>query len=269
LATLAVARALETLGIRRFYRLMTNIGQDEMLSEHQRPSIKQSKLVEMRNDARYFAWANVLRGGLYVPVVIQLIHQQQWGIAWSLIFLITFHTICIGLEIYKAALLDLWIPQTDENGIDPDEVKLANAPKDLQRHWYFDAKPFEFVSVYRAIGVEHFRRAVVWYTNKTKFSIEEIRAGKRVQYLQGSVASMLKYERDTRVGELMHLAALAFNVAPFSYFVSERMWFWVGFVGLILWLDLYLVMLQRYNRMRVQKLLVRQLQKRARRPAEA
>lgn len=257
--SIGAARFLEKLGIRRFYRLLTVIGNDRMLSFDELPTYTKAKLKELRDDVRYFSWANFFRGILYVPVIIALWPLDHPYVVGSLIFLVSFHFVCIMLEFYKGTLMDFWMPQMEDT---PDDKRHAKDRSELRvdPHWWFSGKAFESVDGYRRIGLEWFRQLVVSYTNKTKFTKEEIKAGKRVEYLQGgTMESVVKYERDTRVGEMMHMAALAFNVAPFGVFLLRHSWFFVGLVGFILWLDLYLVLLQRYNRLRVHKILVRGL----------
>lgn len=252
--SVGAARFLEKIGIRQFYKLIAGVGADKILSFDERPLIRRIKLVEMREDARYYAWANLFRGVLYVPVVLVMWPLDAWPVVYSLLILMVFHLMCITLEFYKGTVLDVWLPQIPI----ADEKLKEDGPTHADPHWYFSGKFFESLEGYRAIGMEWFRQLVVNYTNRTKYSKAELKAGKRVNYLQsGSIQSVVKYERDTRVGEIMHMTAMAFNVGPFVVMLQHQKWFWVVFVGLILWLDVYLVLLQRYNRIRVHRILAK------------
>jgi hypothetical protein len=98
----------------------------------------------------------------------------------------------------------------------------------------------------------------VRYSNATKYSKAERASGKRITYVQGDRQSLIKFDYDTRVGEVMHLAAWAFNLPPFIALFWAGELGWMAFIGAILLLDSYLVMLQRYNRIRVRRLIERQ-----------
>lgn len=258
-----IGRILELLGIRYIYRGISIIATDSMLSFDQRPQLIWDDIKDIRDNSRYFAWANVLRGVLYLPVIYIAVGLQEWITVFALGLLVAIHCVLILNEIYRNAISNFWLDALSEK--DDHEVverKERVAKPVPQPHWFFSSKPWESVEIYKLIGVERFRQWVVEYTNRTKFTPAERAAGRRVEYVRGDKQSIYNYEFDTRFGEIMHLIAVGFNIPPFVSLLRHQSWGWLAFVTLILTLDLYLVMLQRYNRFRVHKLLAKMAQPR-------
>lgn len=226
-----------------------------MLNRFDPPPLSLFDLTELRDNTRYFGWANVLRGGLYVPVAFKLWEMQSLFAFAVMVGLITFHLLCIVLEVYRNILSNRWLTELGAE-YEPNLAEKRRFTEIPTRHWFFSKNLFESIDMYKLIGVERWRRIVVFYSNLTKYSPEERRAGKRIEYLKGgTLESVLKYEYDTRVGELMHLSAWSLNLPPVIAFLQSGRLGWAAYVGVIILLDSYLVMLQRYNRLRVHRML--------------
>lgn len=238
------------------YRAISSVATDTMLSFENRPKITWEDIKDIRDNSRYFGWANVLRGALYLPVFYLAWQLESWFTIAALVVLLLVHVLCTFVEIYRNLVSNYWLMTTS-----PEEDHLAGgrvgrvAKPEPSKHWFFSPKRWDSIEAYRLMGVERFRKLVVDYTNATKFTKAERAAGRRVEYVKGDKQSIINYEFDTRIGEVMHAAAWLFNVPPFLTFLWHGMWGWLLYVSIILLLDGYLVLLQRYNRARVHKLL--------------
>ena len=231
-----VVAGLEAIGIRRASDAMAHAFGDEALPTRDATAEQHpwsaDRLRTTSETARYYAWANGLRGLLYVPLVRPLVES---GSPWFLLAvgLIAFHALCVLVEIHRHNLL---------RSLDPSLHPIKPTPKvqvgELKESWWFEPRKWETLKGYRAIGLERFRQVVREYDKRTRGAEPAL------------AANLTVMELDSRIAESMHWTAAMLNV-PFvaALAVAESPWIWLA--ASILALDLYLVLLQRYHRVRI------------------
>jgi hypothetical protein len=240
--------ALERLGIRRVSDAMAHaFGDDPIPARDAGPdehAWSADRLRTTHETARYYAWANFLRGLLYVPLLGPLARADSpWAIlAWGLI---AFHALCVLMELHRHNLLRSLAP-SNRPVTPPPKVRVG----ELKYSRWFEPKKWESLKGYRAIGLERFRQVVKEYDRKTRGAEPAM------------AANLAVMELDSRIAESMHWAGVALNL-PFVLALLRAESPWVYLSGAILGLDLYLVGLQRYHRVRIRTTAA----KRHRRPA--
>lgn len=252
------ARLLESLGIRAFYGFAAARFSESVLPPVDRllvqaPPIPDAEtLAERREGARYYGWANAIRGAIYLyPLGLALQQDVTW-IAGYCGALMAWHTLCVLLEVYKGALFQV-MAQRLAGGAVPDGVPEGEPPqpRGLSKA-YFRPWAFETARFYRLAGIARVQQIVLAYIERTQLTPAERKAGKRVRFLKSnSKADVRRFEHGTRIGEAMHLLGLAINV-PLALGATLLGWIGVASVawGLVV-ADGYLVLLQRYHRLRV------------------
>jgi hypothetical protein len=106
-----------------------------------------------------------------------------------------------------------------------------NALKEIYSHYYFRPKPFENSRLYEALGVRLAKKAVT-YIFKNKGKADNYYIGK-----ERSLEALIKYEKETRFNEKVHLFSTACCI--------------IGNLWPLNIANLYLIMIQRYNRARI------------------
>lgn len=242
----------EKLGVKFFYDLMCKVTGEVPLSRDSNVLRTAQELLNIRRDSRYFSWANGWRAVLLIPPTIVLLQLRLWFPFAISILLSVFHLFCLILEAYRHEVaLDI---EASGKLAPPNSKPPAAEPlKDLNYHWYFSPKKWESELLYLRMGMERVRKIVVYYTNKTKFTPEERKAGIKASYITDRTASMLLFERDTRTGEIIHMVAGLLNVPMIVGFFMHQKTFWALWMLAILYLDFNLSVLQRYHRVRVYK----------------
>ncbi|MGV3615496.1 MAG: hypothetical protein ACO1SV_09205 [Fimbriimonas sp.] len=249
-ARLRFVAVLERLGIRRVSDAMAHaFGDDPLPARDASPDAHAWSVDRLRTTfetARYYAWANFLRGLLYIPLLGPLARADSpWVIlAWGLI---GFHALCVFVELHRHNLLRS-LPPSNHPVTPPPKVRVG----ELKYSRWFEPKRWETLKGYRAIGQERFRQVVREYDRKTRGAEPAM------------AANLAVMELDSRIAESMHWAAAALNV-PFVLALLKADSPWVYLALAILSLDLYLVGLQRYHRVRIRTTAA----KRHRRPAPA
>jgi hypothetical protein len=115
---------------------------------------------------------------------------------------------------------------------------------------FFRPRPFESEAFYRALGVEHFRRFVVWLMRTL--------ARDEVAFVPpGGTSAAVGYERQTRMSETLHwvLAAITVPLLPATWTAGGGAPF--VWTVVIVWGDVMLALLQRYQRLRLWPIVVR------------
>jgi len=251
---------LELVGIRRFNRAFAVVSGETVLPAlgiESLPGWDETTLQELREKNRYFGWANLIRGALYLPVLWALAQYQAWWIFGLLAVLVAFHFACLLLEIYKFHRSILLRPSEERLVQSRVAVEWNPSPNPSLGDRYFRPRRFETPEFYRAVGMELVRKIVTTYIDHTRLTTEERRA-KKVHYVEGNLRDGLpQFEYNTRVGEAMHLSAAAFNVPPLLFFLWSGPWVWALYPGAILFADLALAILQRYHRARAWSILRR------------
>jgi hypothetical protein len=237
-----LARLLEGLGCRAFYSFLAP-------EWHRLPSVAGLQAGEEipiegyrkgLRDARYYAGANGLRLLTYVPIFIG--YQKYAGVfGWSSLGLLTaFHVVSIFTEAYKYAILRLakeWgrVKEGLKWPLGPDPVSPAT-------RGYFAPLRYETKAGYVGIGMEWFRIRVVLF-------VDGLSGGPAQE--RGSRKGLFNFTNDTIAAEKIHLIGGALSAALMIPFVVNRAYGYAGYVSILVMLDTYLVMLQRYHRTRV------------------
>lgn len=212
------------------------------------PAHTQKRLGDELEMARYYFWANLIRGAIYIPVLIGLQGTGHLVSLGAMYGLVAFHAICVAAELYKLGAIRRLLAGGRFASAELARTDPLPAPAP---HPYFTPKRFETERAYRLLGLEIVRKLVNFYIDHTQLTPEQRRAGKKAQQMEPTRNGVVKYETTTRQAETMHLLAASFNLAPLiSFLVLGKAKFavWVGF---ILFVDVYLVLLQRYHRVRV------------------
>jgi hypothetical protein len=212
-----------------------------------------SELDNVRQQARYYFVANLIRGSLYLPVLYGLAHVQAWWIFGFITALVAFHVICALVEAYRWSASQIIPASMNTVPFEKPTVALW-APEPSA---YFVPKFFESDRLYRSLGFEFVRRVVDAYVQKTQLTSEERKEGQKVRFLgDNGRQGLLEFEAETRQAEGMHLAAALINVPPIlALALNDSPWVWWNLP--IFAADFLLVLLQRYHRVRVWKVLNR------------
>lgn len=273
----------ERLGVRRFYQSMARAAGEAALPdsasvsrEGLSPSWTPEALERTRQGARYFGLANFYRAMLYVPPAIGLALALPtaggWapGVAFVLGLvgaLVVFHALCTFLEAYKWTLAG-WFGalcgsenngRPHEAGLGPDveltQVEAALASLENPRTWaerLMRPTAFDRNWVPRVTLVGLCQKCAVAYIRSTRLSRQERDSGGRVAFLERpSAAEILRFERETRTGEVMHLAAGALNLPGLVVGAGVGAWVWAAWFFVIAFCDVHLALLQRQHRIRV------------------
>lgn len=252
---LIFARVLEALGIRALHLLLAKIGR-----EHAVPSAGQvergvgwrptaEEMPERIKWTRYFGASNIIKIALYIPMMGTMVYHSAWGLtAWAL-SLIGLHLLMLVVELYKSLLYQSMVIQ-GRYGDEPEPTIPEPVLVARLKHWYFTPRRFENQRFYEVIGVDQIRRFVVWYTNKVRGT-----NGKRRSSFMGQPSrhGLLLFEAKTRVSEMVHLSGVALNFPFLAFFWVHGSW-WLTVYATLFWMvDLSMVLLQRFLRVRVWK----------------
>lgn len=242
--------AVSAMGGRWAHRLISAIFGQDYLDPGSAELLPKSRLLEAIQHARYYAWANGLRGLAYLPVVVGLYSCKAWFAFYFLVALMVFHALCVLAENHKLAAATELVERRRYSVVEPavptrgeDEMPAFNR--------YFIPKRIESPRLYEAIGVAAIKKVVNWYIDLTQLTKEERAAGKKAKHMPSTRTGMLDYETETRQAELMHGIAGAINFIPLAALVHARDWALATYVIAIIVLDLYLVLLQRFHRVRI------------------
>lgn len=257
------ARLLEIAGIRRWYARMARTSGEQVLPPVGRAREVDGslhKLLKIRQAARYYLLSNLLRIGLLLPMLVGLwCAPMVWLVAFFSA-LVGFHLLNVALDAYKilVALQVMRVCGDREEAAERADDPQEELPPALPRHRWFDLRPFETERFFRLTGVVWFRRLVLEYVGRTQLTAHERASGERPFFLTDpNRANAIRYEHTTRVNEGMHLAAAATNLPPLVGFLWAQVEWAAAWATVVLLFDLYLSLLQRYLRWRVQGLVRR------------
>lgn len=238
----------ERLGMRVFYVFITNLVKDRLL-----PPAKEANsakgwaehdIRERIESARYFGRAQVVRALCNIPMIYVGWKGNAPWVLYSFLALLAVQILMIGVEVYKHAITSLLTA-------DPDAT--PEPPPNSFGDWYFTPKKWESEKFYRAIGIEGFRTFVNWYISSTRLTREEKTTGKKVEYVAKPAPNdLLRFEVGTRIGEIVHLIIALINIMPLVVAIQQYFHGYIIFhCAFFVWGDFYLVLLQRYHRLRI------------------
>jgi len=145
------------------------------------------------------------------------------------------------------------------------ERKVSSVPLDNRSTFrkvtdvYFRPKFFEKSGkLYEALGVKYSQKAILGTFGKVIISIRGYKsAGEYFIGKKRDLKSLRIYEKRTKFNELIHAPQVVLNVGMLEHYISEENYGWAVFWGGLLVLNTSFVILQRYNRARVDKLIKR------------
>lgn len=227
----------------------------ETLPEPQSRSLARDEAERTRLRARYHEMVNVISVLIQLPLV---------GMAWSLghraltayaALLLLPHALSVMLERYKRAICDdLLGSGLSAEAIAPDPtVSKPGACPPRPSGGFFGPFPCETERLYVRLGVEGFRRFVLWLMRVTSGE------GRAMSFrnVVGGRAGLAAFEAETCTAELTHLFGTTLHVPFAIVFVRDRYVPGVLFVVFLWWLNLVCALLQRQHRVRLQPLLRR------------
>ncbi|MFQ3677571.1 MAG: hypothetical protein SNJ74_06495 [Fimbriimonadaceae bacterium] len=234
------------------------------------------RLRRIRQGARYFGLANLYRGLLYVPPMagfaLALPTAGGWtaatiGVLGLLGALVAFHGLCAFLEAYKWVLAGWLAPRATPGAAEDGPRRASEEADELARveavlqsleqprslgDKFFRPSRFDRDWARRVTLVGLCQKCTVAYIQSTRLNRRERRAGERVEFLESpSVGELLRFERETRTGEAMHLAAAALNLPGLIVGLGLGAWIWAGWFFVVAFCDTHLGLLQRQHRIRV------------------
>jgi hypothetical protein len=245
-------RAMELVGVRSLSVFAGKVfGQPHppSLGSKEPPRWTKADYVGFRQDARYYLISNAIRAGLTAPLVYA---TAQIGAGWIVDFMglvLILHLLIVVVEGYRLGLARELEPKALPTEPNPSARKPA--PVTFKTRGYFRPRAFENEPLYRFLGVEWFRRIVVWYGEVTKLSAEDRERGEEVRYVEhAGLQEVVQFESTTRTAEAIHLICALWNLPALWVLVLAGSP-WTPVAAALFLLDAYLVLLQRYHRSRV------------------
>ncbi len=255
-----LARLLEMLGIRRFYRAITSLTCEPMIPatrSQEAMTLTQAQIDELRGTTRYFLIAQLLRAAFYIPAIYAFAGREQiWLWLWS-IGMMGIHMLFFTLDLYKSRLLVHWV---DAEPAPPDTALSFEGP--LSGLGWFYPREKESEEAYTKWGFEGFQNFVKWYVETTRLTAEQKRAGETIDYLGGKGrAALERFEHGTRVGELLHGILIVLNLPLLVMAIILREPLAIIPMATAIAIDSGLVLLQRMHRVRVWPKIIKQRKK--------
>lgn len=208
---------------------------------------------EVRQSARYFSTANLVRAAiLAVPMALASL-AGQWLIVMAAIPLLMAHLIFMAVESHKRNLA--------ERHLDGEE-RPQPLPARIEIPGWQQPRAWEKRGGWRFLEI--IQSGVTAYVRRTRLSEEERQAGEEVDYLGGSTdEGVLRFARATCIGEVIHLVAGTWNLALLVMAMLGGLTIAAVILALTVFVDYYLAMLQRHLRSRAWSRVQRALRRRA------
>jgi hypothetical protein len=247
-------RLWEVLGIRRLYVLTAHMAGEVVLPDLRGGATELSpeSVEEIRRRSRYHEWANVVLFMTYFPGLVAgvLIGNLSFFLLHAI--LAGVNASCVLIERYKRSLA-LRLQSDGQMGVQP--IPSVRAPEKPSGDWYFAPKRWESEALYQRLGVARFKEMLVDGVTACRYPPEERTTN--AKFMEGnSLEDLLGLERTTRISESIHLAAflgrLGMAIAFWGIEFGIDLYFLVFLI-----LDLYFVLVQRYHRLRVWKVVQR------------
>lgn len=234
---------LRLLGASAVHEAMRRFWGDRPLVFRSPSGFTAQELDDITRGARYYGYSNLIRLLMNLGPFWLLTMNGFWFEAAPMILLLAVHLVFVLNEFYKLSILPM-VP-ADPDGIPKEREKAVfSPPRGVHKLLWF-----ENVEFYRALGFERFRKFVVDYVDKLR---EE-----KTQFMESNYEGRVRFEQDTRTAEKIHLVAGILNVPGFFRMIMMGAYPLGFLIGILLWLDFTLVLLQRYHRTRVIRVLDR------------
>ena len=241
-----VARILELIGVRAFYTFLappwhqlpkaSGLARGAIMSGHlYRKGVR---------DCRYYAGANAIRLASYAPIYFGIKQNPHWISISVLTLLVAFHVLSILAEAYKGVLL--WIAILHDRVTEVESESQIPQPQRPKQSGMFSPYWFESQEGYVRMGLEYFRLRVAKFVDSLSGGPDTERASRKGLY---------NFVNDTIAAEKIHLIASVMGASMMLPFIAEKKYMLAGYIFLLVMMDVYLALLQRYHRTRVWKAL--------------
>jgi len=252
--------------IEKLYLLICRIWGDEPLPKQPYPAWPQKRILSVRTWSQYFLTGNIIRLGIWMPMLWVALMHGIYAILYIIWFPLLVHVLFVMVELHKLIIIKRTLHQAPEGEWHDRPRRRANF-KDLNAK-VLGLKGFESVGFYRAIGVYHYHKFVMWYIGKA------LRGGSP-QYLERTGPRYaLDYAMEALHAEKVHAIAATLNTTmtimilpcwwalPAPTYVMTEMHISTTLLmeigrGVILWqaywlfMEWYLVLVQRFIRVRI------------------
>ncbi len=260
----ANGRTYERLGLRWCYCFVARFFGEAVLPDtrtiqsdsHPKTQLSHANLNRMYHATRYYEIVNLLYGTFTLPLIYFVaVYGNEWLLYYAYLFVLM-HLLTTLQERYKRCLCYLLLqkPQvcdTKEASLSPPLAKTLG-----RAAGWFRLARFETVGFYRCLGVERFRQVVLEITTGTAVETQQRTQGQRHIYIQGrSLSHIHAYEQQTQTAEASHLIGVLLHTPFLWHFVEVRFWMGVGYIALFMLANVYCVLLQRYHRVRIARIL--------------
>ncbi len=259
-------RLYEWTGIRAFYVFMAQLAGEPVLPKlgEGETHLSPGAVAEWRTNARYHEWANIVLYWTYIPGLVGGLIIPNYALFWISFVLSLINVACVLAERYKRAVCTDLLAR-GATGI--EELPRPKAPEKPLADWYFVPKRWESVKLYETYGGERFRQMMVDATTACRFP-PHLRKGNAQFIASMGRDEILGFEATTRTAEMIHTGGFVLHLVFFIAFWRLEPAIAV-YLFLLLLFDFYFMVLQRYHRNRVWKLVERFRTRRPRRePAE-
>jgi len=192
--------------------------------------------------SRYTEGTNWVRFIILLPVIWGAsVHHFPWLVVYVSL-LAASHLSAIICERYKRAVGRELLPYAEEG--DPPIPVLGP----LKESWYYPPKRWESERLYVCLGVTLTQSWIQSFANRYQLERDRRESGERARTIeQPSRKELDQFERSTRVSENFHLIGIALDSVIHVGLL-------VTWTVLIVIFDLECLMLQRYHRVRVWRL---------------
>lgn len=229
--------------IRPLYLLLSKWWGDEPLPEEPSPRWPKARLLSTLTWSRYFLVGNVIRAGTLSPVLGYAVSNRLALPLFLLLYPLSVHGALIAIELYKQALIGRLAGSSEDQEYVP-EPKYPDLP--VVDRGKLRLMPFESVRFYRTMGLEVFRALVTWYVDRAMGGTSHVRYMDR----SGRRAAV-DFAMETSVAESVHAKGAAINTLVLGV-IWEGAPLWIRvWLGVWVFAEWLLVLLQRYMRVRV------------------
>lgn len=267
--TIKQLKWMEAIGIRTVFKLAPSARIELQLPlAEAAPSAmgwNPNVIADKREQSRYFAYANFTRFLFHLPVLVFFAKVHTW---WAFVLFSTFcvwHLLLVAMEIYKSGIYDL-LPH-DADAKEPPGVEFRPNP------WgdgIFLPKRFESERFYERLGILPFQSFVLWYMHIARLTKQQRKEGRKIDFVTHvSYSELSRFEAGTRVGELVHIIFILFDLIPLTLVFVHKQHLWLPYMLFQVWGDTGLVLLQRYHRVRVWPMILKFREREERRKARA
>ena len=212
---------------------------------------------------RYHEFVNLICIAFYTPALALTATTPHPGLLAYGVALVGTHLVALLLERYKRARCESLLHTLGEPVELPPEEALPEESSAVPSPWitsriadlYFLPKPFETERFFSAIGLDRYRRFILWIARLSLPPAPE--PSRRGRFLANDGAALTTFEAQTRIAETTHLIGASLHLPFLVLFLRDRFVPGLLYIAFLLYLNLYCVLLQRCHRTRLRRLMAR------------